>query len=200
MLRELVTSAAGPASLLVMFVLICPMTYLSVLNPPNTSLVGPLCFFGIIDCVELTKAVVSCADPLRIPSRRHNGCAVRRHGPFDNTGRTHASAGATRKAVRTFRFASFADPDGNGWLLQEITTRLPGQVNPATTTFSSVNDLASALRRAEAAHGEHEKRSAVHRADCHKARWEFSSSQRYCFLEGFRGPGAARGPFIDTSF
>jgi catechol 2,3-dioxygenase-like lactoylglutathione lyase family enzyme len=60
---------------------------------------------------------------------------------------------------RSYRsFASFSDPDGNGWLLQEITTRLPGRVDPAATTFSSARDLASALRRAEAAHGEHEKR------------------------------------------
>jgi catechol 2,3-dioxygenase-like lactoylglutathione lyase family enzyme len=56
-------------------------------------------------------------------------------------------------------FASFSDPDGNGWLLQEITTRLPGRIDPATTSFASINDLASALRRAEAAHGEHEKRT-----------------------------------------
>jgi catechol 2,3-dioxygenase-like lactoylglutathione lyase family enzyme len=55
-------------------------------------------------------------------------------------------------------FATFGDPDGNGWLFQEVTNRLPGRVDPATTTFSSVNDLASALRRAAAAHGEHEKR------------------------------------------
>src|SRR5271166_411641 len=53
---------------------------------------------------------------------------------------------------RSYRsFASFSDPDGNGWLLQEITTRLPGRIDPATTTFASVNDLANALRRAEAA-------------------------------------------------
>jgi catechol 2,3-dioxygenase-like lactoylglutathione lyase family enzyme len=56
-------------------------------------------------------------------------------------------------------FASFRDPDGNGWLFQEITTRLPGRIDPATTTFASATDLASALRRAEAAHGEHEKRT-----------------------------------------
>jgi catechol 2,3-dioxygenase-like lactoylglutathione lyase family enzyme len=61
---------------------------------------------------------------------------------------------------RSYRsFASFRDPDGNGWLLQEITTRLPGRIDPATTTFASARDLASALRRAEAAHGEHEKRT-----------------------------------------
>src|SRR5262245_7874886 len=54
-------------------------------------------------------------------------------------------------------YASFRDPDGNGWLFQEVTTRLPGRIDPATTTFASANDLASALRRAEAAHGVHEK-------------------------------------------
>jgi catechol 2,3-dioxygenase-like lactoylglutathione lyase family enzyme len=56
-------------------------------------------------------------------------------------------------------FASFSDPDGNGWLFQEITTRLPGRIDSTATTFASANDLASAFRRAEAAHGEHEKRT-----------------------------------------
>jgi catechol 2,3-dioxygenase-like lactoylglutathione lyase family enzyme len=55
-------------------------------------------------------------------------------------------------------YASFRDPDGNGWLLQEITTRLPGRIDSAATTFASASDLAAALRRAESAHGEHEKR------------------------------------------
>jgi catechol 2,3-dioxygenase-like lactoylglutathione lyase family enzyme len=55
-------------------------------------------------------------------------------------------------------FASFRDPDGNGWLLQEVTTRLPGRIDLAATSFSSASDLASALRRAESAHGQHEKR------------------------------------------
>ena len=59
---------------------------------------------------------------------------------------------------RSYRsFASFHDPDGNGWLFQEITTRLPGRIDSATTTFASANDLASAFRRAETAHGVHEK-------------------------------------------
>jgi catechol 2,3-dioxygenase-like lactoylglutathione lyase family enzyme len=56
-------------------------------------------------------------------------------------------------------FASLSDPDGNSWLFQEITTRLPGRVDPATPSFGSARDLASALRRAEAAHGQHEKRT-----------------------------------------
>jgi catechol 2,3-dioxygenase-like lactoylglutathione lyase family enzyme len=55
-------------------------------------------------------------------------------------------------------FATFSDPDSNGWLLQEITERLPGRVDAAETAFASTADLASALRRAAAAHGEHEKR------------------------------------------
>jgi len=59
---------------------------------------------------------------------------------------------------RSYRsFASFKDPDGNGWLLQEITARLPGRIDPATTTFASADDLANAMRRASVAHGEHEK-------------------------------------------
>jgi hypothetical protein len=61
---------------------------------------------------------------------------------------------------RSYRsFASFHDPDGNGWLFQELTTRLPGRIDSTTTTFASTYDLASALRRAEAAHGQHEKRT-----------------------------------------
>ena len=60
-------------------------------------------------------------------------------------------------------FASFSDPDGNSWLLQEITTRLPGRIDLGVTSFGSVSDLASAFRRAEAAHGEHEKRSGGQR-------------------------------------
>ncbi len=56
-------------------------------------------------------------------------------------------------------FATFSDPDGNGWILQEITTRLPGRVEPDATAYSSVADLAAALRRAAEAHGEHEKRN-----------------------------------------
>ena len=55
-------------------------------------------------------------------------------------------------------FATFGDPDGNVWLLQEVTTRLPGRVDAAETTYASASDLADAMRRASIAHGEHEKR------------------------------------------
>lgn len=56
-------------------------------------------------------------------------------------------------------FASFNDPDGNGWLLQEVTARLPGRIDADITSFSKATELAAALRRAGAAHGEHEKRN-----------------------------------------
>ena len=60
----------------------------------------------------------------------------------------------------TYRsLATFTDPDGNSWLLQEITTRLPGRIDSGVTSFGSVTDLVGALSRAEAAHGEHEKRT-----------------------------------------
>ncbi|WBB68060.1 VOC family protein [Micromonospora sp. WMMD812] len=68
-----------------------------------------------------------------------------------------------------FSRASFDDPDGNTWLLQEITTRLPGRVEAAATSFASVSDLAGALRRAAAAHGEHEKR--IGEADANWPDW-----------------------------
>ena len=65
-------------------------------------------------------------------------------------------------------FASLSDPDGNTWLLQEITARLPGRVD-GDTTFTSSSELTAALRRAAAAHGEHEKR--IGRPDAEWANW-----------------------------
>jgi len=56
-------------------------------------------------------------------------------------------------------YATFRDPDGNSWLLQEVTTRFPGRVDSNETSFASVADLASAMRRASVAHGEHETRT-----------------------------------------
>jgi catechol 2,3-dioxygenase-like lactoylglutathione lyase family enzyme len=65
---------------------------------------------------------------------------------------------------RTYRsFSSFRDPDGNGWLFQELTARLPGRIDSSATTFASANDLASAMRRASQAHGEHEARTGGQR-------------------------------------
>ncbi len=64
-----------------------------------------------------------------------------------------------------FSYATFKDPDGNSWLLQEVTSRFAGRVDGADTRFSSAADLASAFRRAEAAHGEHEKRTGARDAN-----------------------------------
>jgi catechol 2,3-dioxygenase-like lactoylglutathione lyase family enzyme len=75
-----------------------------------------------------------------------DGTSGRLSGPAPD----HASYGS---------YAAFSDPDGNTWLLQEVTTRLPGRIDPGETSFASANDLASALRRAAPAHGEHEKRT-----------------------------------------
>lgn len=73
-------------------------------------------------------------------------------------GRTRVSGpDPARNSYRTF--ASFSDPDGNGWLFQEITQRLPGRIDTGEATYTSSADLAAALRRAGAAHGEHEKRN-----------------------------------------
>jgi catechol 2,3-dioxygenase-like lactoylglutathione lyase family enzyme len=62
-------------------------------------------------------------------------------------------------------FATFSDPDGNSWIVQEVTARLPGRVDANDTAFTSSTELASALQRAAAAHGEHEKRTGQHDAD-----------------------------------
>jgi catechol 2,3-dioxygenase-like lactoylglutathione lyase family enzyme len=62
-------------------------------------------------------------------------------------------------------YVSFKDPDGNAWLLQEITQRLPGRVDAGDTSYASLNDLANAMRRAETAHGEHEKKLGQRDAD-----------------------------------
>jgi len=80
-------------------------------------------------------------------------------GPFNNAVENPRAVGRDPQGRSYYTFASFTDPEGNGWLLQEITTRLPGRIDSAATTFTSVSDLSSALRRAEAAHGEHEKRT-----------------------------------------
>lgn len=91
--------------------------------------------------------------------------------PFHGAGDVHAGpdepylfgsvrvGGADPKRGSYASFAAFSDPDGNGWLFQEITTRLPGRIAPDSTTFASTTDLAAALRRAALAHGEHESRS-----------------------------------------
>jgi predicted enzyme related to lactoylglutathione lyase len=78
-------------------------------------------------------------------------------GVFHHAGTDGRVAGPQPDRASYGSFATFTDPDGNRWWLQEITTRLPGRVDE-TASFSSADDLAAALRRAAAAHGEHETR------------------------------------------
>jgi len=101
--------------------------------------------FLIVDDIQAARDRVVAAG-VEISEVFHLGANGPASGP-DPEHRSYAS------------LASFSDPGGNGWLFQEVTTRLAGRVDPATTTFASTNDLASALRRAAAAHGEHEKRT-----------------------------------------
>lgn len=82
-------------------------------------------------------------------------------GVFHHTGTNERMTGPAPDRASYGSFVSFSDPDGNGWLLQEVTTRLPGRIDPATTSYSSSSHLASALRRAKDAHGEHERRTGV---------------------------------------
>src|SRR5262245_39516961 len=74
-----------------------------------------------------------------------------------------AQSGPDPERRSYFSYTSFSDPDGNGWLLQEVTTRFPGRIDSDATTFASAADLASAMRRASTAHGEHEKRTGGQR-------------------------------------
>jgi catechol 2,3-dioxygenase-like lactoylglutathione lyase family enzyme len=86
-------------------------------------------------------------------------------GVFHHAGEEGRVSGPHPARTSYGSFASFSDPDGNGWVFQEVTARLPGRVDAHVTTFSSAMDLASALRRAAAAHGEHEKLTGQHDED-----------------------------------
>jgi catechol 2,3-dioxygenase-like lactoylglutathione lyase family enzyme len=101
----------------------------------------------IVSDIEAVRNALFSAD-IEVSKIFHLGA----NGPVDGPDPEHG----------TYRsLATFKDPDGNSWLLQEITTRLPGRVDSGITSFGSTTDLVSALRRAEAAHGEHEKRTGV---------------------------------------
>ena len=106
--------------------------------------------------VAISEAFHGAADAYSGPDEPYLFGRIRVNGP-DPEHRSYRS------------FASFRDPDGNGWMFQEITTRLPGRIDDTATTFASANDLASAFRRAEAAHGEHEKR--IGQRDANWADW-----------------------------
>lgn len=110
----------------------------------------------IVSDIEAARAELAAngADPSEIYHDATGGFnrfdpAVRASG-LDPERRSYAS------------FVTFSDPDGNGWVLQEITNRFPGRIDSGVTGFASVGDLAAALRRAAVAHGEHEARTGGH--------------------------------------
>ncbi|CAM5467257.1 VOC family protein [Streptomyces chartreusis] len=113
----------------------------------------------VVDDIEAAHAELerNGADPSEV---FHDAGGVFHHGGTDAR-----VPGADPRRGSYGSFLSFDDPDGNGWLLQEVTTRLPGRLDPATTEFASAGDLAGALRRAAAAHGEHEARTGAEDPD-----------------------------------
>ena len=113
----------------------------------------------IVSDIEAARAELS-ARGAQVSGVFHAGTPGAQFQPDGSSDRVTGPA-ADRASYSSF--ATFSDPDGNGWLLQEITTRLPGRIDTGVTSFSSVSDLASAFRRTEAAHGEHEKRTGGQR-------------------------------------
>jgi len=104
---------------------------------------------------ELLARGVKVSEPFHAVGGKHSGADE----PFLSGRHRVSGLHPARQSYGTY--ASFSDPDGNGWLLQEITNRLPGRVE-GETSFGSVADLAATLRRAAAAHGEHEKLTGEH--------------------------------------
>ena len=117
-----------------------------------------------------TRALLLIVSDIDASSRRSGGtrgqgratCSTAQRGPCAGSATPVADDRASDARARAHHnsygsYASFSDPDGNGWVLQEVTNRLPGRTDPAVTSFGSTPDLAGALRRAAAAHGQHEK-------------------------------------------
>jgi catechol 2,3-dioxygenase-like lactoylglutathione lyase family enzyme len=125
------------------------------LTPPGSSasiqLASEPRFYLIVADIEAARAELE-ARGVKVSEVFHRGAGGRLSGP-DPERRSYQS------------FVTFSDPDGNNWLVQEVTRRLPGRVAPGNTTFASSSELAAALRRAAAAHGEHEKRTGEHDAN-----------------------------------
>jgi catechol 2,3-dioxygenase-like lactoylglutathione lyase family enzyme len=111
----------------------------------------------VVSDIEAARAEIA-AQGVRISEVFHDAGGV-----FHHAGTEARVSGPDPDRNSYASFASFSDPDGNGWVLQEITTRLPGRVTDVT--FSSAAELADALREAASAHGEHEKEIGHEDAD-----------------------------------
>jgi catechol 2,3-dioxygenase-like lactoylglutathione lyase family enzyme len=107
----------------------------------------------IVSNIEAARnQLVACG--VKVSEVFHAGTPGAQFQPACATGRIGGSA-PDRATYASF--VTFSDPDGNGWLVQEVTTRLPGRV-AGETAYASAGDLSQALRRASAAHGQHEAR------------------------------------------
>jgi catechol 2,3-dioxygenase-like lactoylglutathione lyase family enzyme len=106
----------------------------------------------IVSDVEAARAVL-IARGADVSEVFHDAAGVFHRADHDNR-----LSGPDPQRASYASFASFSDPDGNGWLFQEITTRLPGRIETDAVTFTSATELTAALKRAAAAHGDHEKR------------------------------------------
>ena len=119
----------------------------------------------VVSDIEAARAELA-ARGVEVSEVFHEGAPGAR---FHDDGANGRVSGPAPKRASYGSFVSFSDPDGNSWLFQEVTTRLPGRVDAAATSFGSASDLADAMRRASAAHGEHEKR--IGEADANWPDW-----------------------------
>ncbi|MGW6280306.1 VOC family protein [Kribbella sp. NPDC055071] len=107
----------------------------------------------VVSDIEAARAEIAAHD-VKVSEVFHPGApGAQFHDDSSNRVEGRAADGSSYGS-----FATFTDPDGNAWLLQEVTTRLPGRVDSTITSFASAADLRQALIRAAAAHGEHEER------------------------------------------
>jgi catechol 2,3-dioxygenase-like lactoylglutathione lyase family enzyme len=108
----------------------------------------------VVEDIEAARAELA-AGGASVSDVFHAGTPGAQFKVDDTSGR---AAGRAPDHASYGTFATFEDPDGNSWLLQEVTKRLPGRIDAGLTSYGSASELADAMRRAEAAHGEHEKR------------------------------------------
>ena len=133
--------------------------FVSPIHASRLPMLDPLRHRAHVGRAGLGKRTLSCRIRHRGSARRAGRSRRRceRRVPPCRSGQA-ARQGPHPARSSYFSYATFHDPDGNEWLLQEVTTRFPGRIDSNATSFACVSDLASAMRRASAAHGEHETR------------------------------------------
>jgi catechol 2,3-dioxygenase-like lactoylglutathione lyase family enzyme len=129
----------------------CSIQFGSRLTPAAA---GSARFYLVVSDIEAARAALA-AHGAKVSDVFHAGTPGAQFEPDGSSGRV-PGPDADRASYRSY--VTFSDPDGNDWVVQEVTTRLPGRVDANQTAYASVADLANAMRRASVAHGEHEKR------------------------------------------